>query len=359
MPDKKRFVVACGGTGGHVFPGLAVANALRERGHEVTVWLSGRDIEQSTLGSWDGPVFATGARQLSLRNSVAMLKSFFRCLKELKANRPDALLAMGSYSSLPPVMAAKFRRVPVMLHEANAVPGKAVDFLARFADFVAISFKETAKCLTGRETVFTGLPVRKTLCGQAPFDNLPKGAFVLLVTGGSQGAHRVNELVSKALCLLKKHGAHPFYVIHQCGKNDVEWLEKLYQENGVPGQVSAFIPEMGRAYASADFVVSRAGASTCFELCLLGKPALLIPLPQAVRNHQHLNATALVTAGAADEGSQNEMTEWVLMRYLDHKIADPEKVREMSQKMLELAVPDAAERVAQALEKLAGRSNKS
>ena len=155
-----KIIVACGGTGGHAFPGLAVAEELAARGHDVTVWDSGRDIESCVMKHWKGATFSTGARQLSVRNVFSILRSIMRCRKEMKRARPDALLAMGSYSSLPPVMAARSRGVKIYLHEANTVPGKAVDFLSRFATAVATSFEMTSKFLLDAKTVLTGLPVR-------------------------------------------------------------------------------------------------------------------------------------------------------------------------------------------------------
>jgi len=348
--DRKTFVVACGGTGGHVFPGLAVANELRRRGHAVEVWLSGRDVEGASLCSWDGPVFSTGARQLSVRTLPSVARAFFASLKGLKRLKPDAVLAMGSYSSLPPVMAARFLHVPVVLHEANAVPGKAVEFLSRVAALTAVSFEETVQWLPGRKVLYTGLPVRGDLAGQPRFEEIPEGLFTVFVTGGSQGARRVNELVSQAMCLLKEAGVDDFFVIHQCGVADEKRVKAAYAAAGVRSRVCAFLPEMGKAYASADLVICRAGASTCFELCLLGKPALLIPLPTAVRNHQHLNAAALVRCGGADEGNQQELSGRSLMRYVQNKKVNPNLLTRMSQAVKALAVPDAAARVADALE---------
>ena len=155
-----KVIVACGGTGGHAFPGLAVAEELKSRGHDVTVWDSGRDIESSVMRSWHGATFSTGARQLSLKNIFSIIGSIIRCKREMKKSKPDVLLAMGSYSSLPPVMAARRCKVPIVLHEANTIPGRAVDFLSRFATKVAISFDITAAHLPNCETVRTGLPVR-------------------------------------------------------------------------------------------------------------------------------------------------------------------------------------------------------
>lgn len=354
--EPKTFVVACGGTGGHVFPGLAVARELKRRGHHVEVWFSGRDIEASALAKWDGDVFATGARQLSLRAASKIAGAFFRCMGAAKRLRPHALLAMGSYSSLPPVLAASLRHVPVVLHEANAVPGKAVETLSRVAAVTATSFEETARWLPNRRVVCTGLPVRTDLAGQPRFPEIPVGHFTVFVTGGSQGARRVNELVSQAMCLLLQAGVRDFFVIHQSGVADEDRVRATYAAAGVPARVSAFVQEMGNAYASADLVICRAGASTCFELCLLGKPALVIPLPSAVRDHQHLNASALARVGGVDEGIQGELTARSIMRYVLNKKNHPEVLARMRQALLSMAVPNAASRVADEIESAAQSS---
>lgn len=346
---EKRFVVACGGTGGHVFPGLAVANVLRSRGHQVEVWLSGRDIEQKTLNEWDGPVFRTGTKQLRVRNIFGILGAFGRCRRRIKEFKPDALLAMGSYSSLPPVLAAWMSHVPVVLHEANAVPGKAVDSLSRFAAVTCVSFRDTP--VRHGETAWTGLPVRDELILKEPYEDIPEGRFVFFVTGGSQGAHRVNELMSQAFSLLEHDYPQRIFVIHQTGAADKEAVKACYEKSGVSARVQAFFPDMGRAFASANFVIARAGASTCFELALLGKPALLIPLPEAVRDHQRLNAEAIVKVGGADVAKQSEMTGRSIMRYLAGKLRNPAAVGEMAESMKAFSVPDAAERVATIMER--------
>lgn len=351
-----KIVVACGGTGGHSFPGLAVAEELRRRGHEVTVWSSGRDIESSVMKSWDGPVFSTKAKQLSLKNALGILLSIRRCRKEMKRTKPDALLAMGSYSSLPPVLAARSCGVPVYLHEANTVPGKAVDFLSRFARTVAISFDMTAKHLPDVKTVRTGLPVRAEITAGRRFEFIPAGSFVVFVTGGSQGAHAVNELMSDALVMLKNEldrregEKRPLYVIHQTGAADEQAVLAKYAQAALPSRVHAFEREMANAFASADIVVARAGASTCFELAACGKAALLIPLPSAMRNHQHFNAEAFAAKGAADEGIQAKLSPRQLCRYLLDKYDRPARLAEMAAKIKALATPEAAAKVADIVE---------
>ena len=360
-----KIIVACGGTGGHAFPGLAVAAELRRRGHEVVVWDSGRDIESSVMKSWDGPVFSTGARQLSPKNAFSILASILRCRKEMKRAKPDALLAMGSYSSLPPVLAARMCKVKVFLHEANTVPGKAVEFLSRFADTVAISFDMTSRYLKDVKTVRTGLPVRAAITAGRRFDFIPANAFVVFVTGGSQGAHAVNLLLMDAIAMMKmeldKRGkasegaigvepARPLYVIHQTGAKDETLVMTEYAKVALPARVHAFESEMANAFASADVVVARAGASTCFELAACGKPAFLIPLPSAMRNHQHFNADAFAAKGAADEGIQAQLSAKQVCRYLLEKYDHPEHLARMAEKMKTLATPDAAAKVADLVE---------
>ena len=363
-----KIVVACGGTGGHAFPGLAVAAELKRRGHEVVVWDSGRDIESSVMRSWDGPVFSTGARQLSPKNIFSILASILRCRKEMKRAKPDALLAMGSYSSLPPVLAARMCKVKVFLHEANTVPGKAVEFLSRFADTVAISFDMTSRYLKDVQTVRTGLPVRAAITDGKRFDFVPANAFVVFVTGGSQGAHAVNLLLMDALSMMKREldkrgkasassessvgagSARPLYVIHQTGVKDETLVMTEYTKASLPARVHAFESEMANAFASADIVVARAGASTCFELAACGKPALLVPLPSAMRNHQHFNADAFAAKGAADEGIQAQLAAKQVCRYLLEKYDHPEHLARMAEKMKTLATPDAAAKVADLVE---------
>ena len=355
-----KIVIACGGTGGHAFPGLATACELARRGHDVTVWTSGRDAESGALADWTGPVFRTFARPLALRNAFAVLRSILRCRREMRRARPDALLAMGSYASLPPVLAARSAGVRVFLHEANTVPGKAVDFLSRLADAVAISFASTAKWLPGARTLLTGLPVRAGIAAGARFPFVPPDAFTVFVTGGSQGAHAVNALLSAALVMLAKdldarrargEAARRLYVVHQTGARDEGAVRAAYAAAGIPARVCAFERDMADAFATADVVVARAGASTCFELAACGKPAFLIPLPTALRDHQRLNAEAFAAAGAADAGVEAKLSPRAVARHLLGLHDHPERLAKMAERMRARATPDAAAKLADLVEK--------
>jgi len=364
-----HILIACGGTGGHVFPGIATGQVLQQRGHAPVLWLSGRrSVENETLHGWDGPVFRTGARPLGFRTLPAFAATLWRAWRQMRRERPDVVLAMGCYSSVPPVLVARLLGIPVVLHEANAVPGKAVAFLSRFARVTALSFAASARYLPGRRTVVTGMPVRTSLAGQLPLEAdhggdsaapsrrlsaleggapSPPYAFTVLVTGGSLGAHAVNELACEAFLLLHKQGSTGIRVIHQCGPADEASLRARYAAAGADAQVFAFLREMGRAYASADLAICRAGAATCVELCLCGVPAILIPLPAAVRDHQRLNAEALVQSGGALLRIQSDTTPAQLAADIEAIRADPARRAAMRQALLTLAAPDAAEKLAE------------
>jgi UDP-N-acetylglucosamine--N-acetylmuramyl-(pentapeptide) pyrophosphoryl-undecaprenol N-acetylglucosamine transferase len=264
---------------------------------------------------------------------------------------------MGSYSSLAPVLAAKSAGVPVVLHEANTVPGRAVEFLSRYAKAVAISFEDTSRYLPSVKTVHTGLPVRAGISQGKRFDFIPAGSFVVFITGGSQGAHAVNDLVTDAVLLLHKtleargKSSRPLYVIHQTGGMDEGRVIAAYLLKSIPSRVKAFEDRMADSFASADFVIARAGASTCFELAECKKPALFIPLPSALRNHQHFNAEAFVKKGAADEAIQDKLTAHNLCHYILSKYDAGEKLEAMADKMGMMSIPDAAKRVADLVEK--------
>ena len=353
-----KIVVACGGTGGHAFPGLAAAEELVRRGHEVTVWESGRDVESSVMRGWKGSIFSTGARQLSPKNVFGILSSILRCRRRMKKDPPAALLAMGSYSSLPPVLAARACSVPVVLHEANSVPGRAVDFLSRYASKVAVSFESALKCFPSGKAVLTGLPVRETIGSGKKFPFIPDGAFTVFVTGGSQGAHAVNLLMCDALAIVAeelraRNAPEKLFVIHQTGVKDEALVMAAYAKAGIPSRVVAFEREMADAFASADIVVARAGASTCFELAAAAKSAFLIPLPTALRNHQFHTAEAFAAAGAADVGYQDRLTPESVARHILHRMDNRSSLEAMSAKIARMHRGDAAVRLADLVEEAA------
>ena len=353
-----RIAVACGGTGGHVFPGLVTANVLVERGNDVTLWLAGRDVEGASLDGWEGrTVFVESggfSDSPSLREALGFLRmtvAVVRARAAMGKSRPDVLLAMGSYASVGPVLAARSLGVPYVLHEANAIPGRAVSWLERSAGAVALAFESASEHLRNERVVVTGFPVRRDLAGRFDSGELEPGLFTVMVTGGSQGALQLDEISSQAICLLRERGIE-VQVIHLARPENRDWVARRYREGGVPGPVFGFLKEMGKAYNSSDLAVARAGAATCAELCACGLPALLVPLPSARRNHQMLNAMAMKNAGMADVVDQSHFNRAWLSEYLAGLCRDRTKLDVMKKAMQALAASDAAEKLADLVEKV-------
>lgn len=314
-----RVAVACGGTGGHIFPGLATARELMRRGHHVTLWLAGKDVESEAVKGWKGDVVTVPAQGFPSGFSFAALTTLFKLLRavrrvkrDMKSARPDVVLAMGSYASAGPVGAAIRLGIPYVLHESNVIPGRAVRLFSRHAACVAGCFDETRFYLRRRKFVITGMPLRNELLGVTKVD-LPAGAPLrLLVMGGSRGARTLNTLVTEALVQLHLQEI-PFTVTHLTGEQDCESVTATYRNAGVDARVFSFTRDMGAIYAATDFVISRAGAATCAELSAFGLPALLIPYPHAIHDHQTFNARAMEKAGAADMVPEKDLTlEWLV-----------------------------------------------
>jgi UDP-N-acetylglucosamine--N-acetylmuramyl-(pentapeptide) pyrophosphoryl-undecaprenol N-acetylglucosamine transferase len=353
--------IACGGTGGHLIPGVVMAEEMKRRGHRVTLWISGREAERRSLGGWDGPLRVVAAGGLPSGFGVKTLAALWRlaqasatCRRTMAAERPDALLAMGGYASVGPALAARRLRVPIVLHEQNVVPGRAVSWLSRLAALTAISFEETRPYLPRVRVEHTGLPIRPV--SSARFDDAPPGwaagGFTLLAMGGSQGAHAINDLCAEAVRRLHGEGV-PIRVIHLTGSRDEDAIRAVYETACVPHRVFGFLAQMPKAYGAADFAVSRAGANSCLELAAYGVPALLVPYPFAMRDHQTANARAMARIGGADWRAQKELTGDGLRGYLAAIARDEAKRRAMREALRGADAGHAASRLADAVERVA------
>jgi UDP-N-acetylglucosamine--N-acetylmuramyl-(pentapeptide) pyrophosphoryl-undecaprenol N-acetylglucosamine transferase len=340
MSEKLHIAIACGGTGGHIFPGLATARVLRERGHHVTLWLAGKDGEDTAVKGWEGRIvtipsegFQFGAFR-SVLTAVRIAGAVLRCWFIMLRHRPDVVLAMGSYASIGPCLAARLHGIPYILHEANAIPGRAVRLLAPKACAIAICFEETRFHLKGMNAVSAGMPLRPEI--RRTEDGGQKTDFRLLVMGGSLGAHAINEMVSEAVCALADSRVS---VTHLTGVADEQKIAERYRAAGVNAEVLAFTQDMVRLYEKSALAICRSGASTCAELGVFALPALLIPYPHAASDHQTANARALEKFGAADVIQQSDMTvEW-LKGYLTAQIEDPARLEKMSARASARAVP--------------------
>ena len=357
MVTRMRICVACGGTGGHIFPGLATACELQSRGHTVTLWLAGRDVEAASVDGWDGETvsiraagFPSGFSLRAVRSAWLLFRAVLTARQQIRRDRPDVLLAMGSYASVGPAIAARSCGVPIVLHEANAVPGRAITFLSRMATDVGITFEAAAKHLADARTTVTGLPLRGTLLH---VKHVPDRRFRLLVMGGSQGAQVLNETLPGVVAALVAEGMR-VHVTHLAGLSDADVVKERYTAAGVDVDVHAFVNDMASVYARTDFAVARAGAATCTELAVCGVPALLVPLPTAVRDHQMLNAMALArNGGVAVQPQQMLSVEWCV-EYLRQRIQDPGSVEAMRNRLSGSIPGDAATRLADLVEQAAG-----
>ena len=350
-------MILAGGTGGHIFPGLAVAHALRARGVAVS-WLGADGAMETRLVPQHGiPLDTIAVRGLRGKGAATLLGAPLRVLaavraagRVLRARRPDVVVSFGGYAAGPGGLAARLRGIPLVVHEQNRAPGMTNRVLARFARAVLTGFPQTFG--RGREDV-VGNPVRSEIAQLPPpaqrFASRA-GALRLLVLGGSQGARALNEAVPRALAALTGH----VEVRHQCGEKLREGAEQAYKLAGVAASVEPFIADMAQAYAWADLVVCRAGALTLAEVCAAGVGSVLVPFPQAVDDHQTRNAEYLVDHGAAVLLPQADTLADELRATLAALAADPARRLQMAEAARALAKPDAAGRVADVVLSIAG-----
>ncbi len=345
----KRLLVMAGGTGGHVFPALAVARQLREQGWQV-LWLGTAERMEARLVPQHGFeiqfIDIKGLRGNGLKRKLLapwqITKAIWQAWQIQRQFKPDVVLGMGGYAAGPGGIAAWLRGTPLVLHEQNAVAGVTNKLLARFAWRKLVAFDGA---LLGATRV--GNPVRQELLAigqQQPVT--AAGELRVLVIGGSLGAAALNEVMPAAVARIATGAG--ITVWHQVGRGHAETVTQSWaqQAPGVGAQVSEFIDDMAAAYAWADVVVSRAGALTVAELAATGRPAILVPFPHAVDDHQTANAQALVNAGAAWLLPQSELTPRHLAQQLQQLIDEPECLVQMAQAARSVAVTDATEQVA-------------
>ena len=351
-----NFAIAAGGTGGHLFPGLAVGEVLRARGHEVMLIVSEKEIDSvATKGRGEFRIEKVPGVGLQGKSPVGLLKfmlKFYAGLRQCRALfaefKPAAVLGMGGFTSLAPILAGRKMKVPRFVHDSNAIPGKANKLNARFCTAVLLGFTECAPYFPASECIVTGTPVRSSLVQRMDRAqtiesfNLNPAAKTLLVMGGSQGAHGLNMAVTKALSAIQGGGIQ---VIHLAGKGDETLVRDAYARAGVPAFVAPFFHEMERAYSAADFAIARSGAASLTELSHFALPSILIPYPFAAEDHQTLNAKIFERAGAALLLPEREAGAEVLAEKI-RTLLDASRLASMSEKAGALAQRDAAERVA-------------
>ncbi|MBW4935633.1 undecaprenyldiphospho-muramoylpentapeptide beta-N-acetylglucosaminyltransferase [Marinobacter sp. F4206] len=351
MTDQRRFLMMAGGTGGHVFPALATARALEEKGHQV-YWLGASGgMEQRLIGDTDIPLSLIHISGLRGKGKLALLLAPFRLMRALgeaftimRRIRPDCVVGMGGFVTGPGGVAAWLTRTPLVIHEQNAVAGLTNRLLVRFAETVLEAFPGSF----GTEVITrcTGNPVRQDLAKLPTPDQRMAdrdGALRLLVVGGSLGAQVFNQQVPEALAKISSD-ERPV-VRHQCGEKHLEAARSAYEQHGIDASVEPFIKDMAEAYDWADVVLCRAGALTISELCAAGVGAVLVPFPHAVDDHQTKNGQQMVSAGAAILIPQGRLTPEGLAETLGDLSRDRARVTNMAKAARTLARPDATERV--------------
>ncbi|MFV1871756.1 MAG: undecaprenyldiphospho-muramoylpentapeptide beta-N-acetylglucosaminyltransferase [Oleiphilus sp.] len=350
MPDK-TFLIMAGGTGGHVFPALAVAQYLLERNEKV-VWLgSNGGMEQGIVTAANIPFMGIEVKGVRGKGRLSQLLAPFKiataiisALKILKQEKPDAVLGMGGFAAGPGGIAARMLGIPLVIHEQNSVAGMTNKILSKFASSVMTAFPNVFPEKLNVKMV--GNPLREDIT-RLYFERKLKGesdTIHLLILGGSLGAQSLNQSLPETVALLDEE-IRP-EVWHQTGKNNADIVSQRYRELSVDAKVSEFIGDMSEAYRWADFVICRAGALTVSELCAAGVGAILIPFPHAVDDHQTKNAEYLVSGGAAWILPQNELSPKVLSELLKPLLLKRDRMKILSEAAYKLAQVDATEKVA-------------
>jgi UDP-N-acetylglucosamine--N-acetylmuramyl-(pentapeptide) pyrophosphoryl-undecaprenol N-acetylglucosamine transferase len=355
-----RLIIAGGGTGGHLFPGVAIAEEARARDPQAEILFVGtaRGIEARVLPKLGLPLELIDASGLKTVGALGALRGLARVPRALLQSRrivrrfrPDAVIGVGGYASGPLVLAAWLSGVPTAILEQNSIPGLANKILGRFVRAVFLAFDETRRFFRPHKTRLSGNPIRRALRERLLAAGGPGGGAALRVFcfGGSLGAKAVNAIMADAAAALLRQGV-AVEIVHQTGPDDRAATEERYRAAGVAADVRDFIDDMAAEYGRADLVVARAGATTVAELAAVGRPALLVPYPFAADNHQERNAAALADAGAALVLRQADLDGEKLAAAIAELARDRPRLERMREAMRALGRPDAAAEIVTWLE---------
>ena len=356
-----NITLAAGGTGGHMVPAHALANELKARGHGVMLVTDARGAKIPALFE-DVPVEVLPAGRLG-GGPIGMVKALFSVLKGRGAARqlyrdftPDCVVGFGGYPAFPALLAAHAEGVPTILHEQNAVLGRVNRLLAGRAKAVATAYRTVHRSKFKAKEVLVGNPVRVEVSrlGEMPFPAFDDTAPLhILVTGGSQGASILGEVVPQALGQLDEGLRHRLSVVQQCRPEDIERVRAAYADLDIPAEMLTYIEDMPRRIENAHLVIARAGASTIAELTAAGRPAILVPLPIATDDHQTYNAMEMAKAGGAAMIKQPDFTPARLARQIEEIAGDPDALANAAGRSLSVGRPRAAEELADLVERIA------
>ncbi|RJP84533.1 MAG: undecaprenyldiphospho-muramoylpentapeptide beta-N-acetylglucosaminyltransferase [Desulfobacteraceae bacterium] len=351
-----RVVIAGGGTGGHLFPGIAIAETFvkRQAKTEILFVTSGKKIEETVLANTPYAkkrISAEGIKGKSvfakLRSVAKLPKGLIDSLKLLVAFKPDAVIGMGAYSAGPVVLGAWMLRIPRVICEQNSIPGLTNRMLAGLVQRIYVSFPGTG-FKTPDKMYFTGNPVRAEILqtmknGASAETGRKNQGFTILISGGSQGAHRLNMAMLEAMDCIKD--PENYTLIHQTGATDADLVRSAYEQKMIRHEVAPFFKDMAARYRQADLVICRSGATTVAELTAAGRPALFIPFPFATDNHQVFNAKALVDGGAAEMIMESELTGKLLAERIEYYAGHPDALKIAGEKIRQFSQPDAADKI--------------
>ncbi|PWT87161.1 MAG: undecaprenyldiphospho-muramoylpentapeptide beta-N-acetylglucosaminyltransferase [Acidobacteria bacterium] len=357
-----NFAIACGGTGGHLFPGIAVAEALMGRGHEILLLISEKQIDATAVKDRSEfrveKIPAIGLPKLFsnqvLPFAVKFMKGLNVCRRIYRSFRPRAVLGMGGFTSTAPILAGRMAGLPALIHESNAIPGKANLLNARLCHKVLIGFSECGRYFPKASLEVTGTPIRSSL--RSPVDRnialrnlgLDSEKKIVLVMGGSQGARGINGAVVAALPRLDRTRVQ---FIHLTGKEDEHNVSESYKSSGFRAFVSAFYHRMEEPYSVADVAIARSGAATLTELSYFNLPSILIPYPFASENHQYLNAEIFAKNSRAEVIEESRADEDTLGSLINRFLGDNGGTRSSGRHPFAVAPEIAATRIAEIIEK--------
>jgi UDP-N-acetylglucosamine--N-acetylmuramyl-(pentapeptide) pyrophosphoryl-undecaprenol N-acetylglucosamine transferase len=349
-----RIVIVGGGTGGHLYPGIAVAQELKRWDPRARIMFIGsrggmeRDIV-AREGYRHFEITSSGLVRRQRRQQVVavghLVQGFVEAVRVLRRVQPQVILGLGSYVSGSVLLAACVLGIPRLIHEQNVIPGLTNRLLGRIVNRVAVSFDASVPYFPRGKAVVTGNPVRPAICQVRDRAHEPNGRFHLLVCGGSQGSHHLNMAMLEALPQLADI-QEQLWIVHQTGTSDVVTAQGIYDTGPYPGVVHAYIQDMAQEYAAADLVICRAGATTIAELAVTGKAAVLVPFPYAAHHHQEQNARTMAAVGAAELIQDQALTGSLLAERIRHYWSHPEAIAAMAARCLALGKPDAATHVA-------------
>lgn len=360
------FALAAGGTGGHLFPARALGAELKKRGHDVTILTDGRGLAFAEMLSGmaievlPSGTFAKKGMVEKIKTAARIAAGAFRAYRLFRRTRPAAVIGFGGYPSLPAMLGARLARVPTCVHEQNAVLGRVNGALAPYVDAVALTFEHTHG-LSERDrakAVVTGNPVRAEIAAirERPYPAIDeKSALNLLVFGGSQGAKVLSDAVPAAIAALPPVLRARIEIVQQCRPEDIDAVRKKYEDIGAHASLTAFIADMARELAKAHLVIGRSGASTVCELAVAGRPGILVPLPNALRDEQTMNARHLAEAGGGWLIPEPQFSPIELAKRLQKLLTNPGALQEAAKEARAMGHPGAAAALADLVEAIAAR----